>query len=68
MVTITLSATPKGNGYQATVTLPNGVSMSSAETYPSIPEAMTAAAMKLLDMPERIEALNSPQSIPSTNS
>lgn len=60
---ITLSATPKGNGYQATVTLPDGISMSSAETYPSIAEAMTAAAMKLLDMPERIEALNSPQSI-----
>ena len=68
MVTITLSATPKGNGYQATVTLPDGVSMSSAETYPSIAEAMTAAAMKLLDMPERIEALNSPQSILSTDS
>lgn len=60
MVTITLSATPKGNGYQATVTLPDGISMSSAETYPSIAEAMTAAAMKLLNMPERIEALNSP--------
>lgn len=65
---ITLSATPKGNGYQATVTLPDGISMSSAETYPSIAEAMTAAAMKLLDMPERIEALNSPQSILSTDS
>ena len=68
MVTITLSATPKGNGYQATVTLPDGISMSSAETYSSIAEAMTAAAMKLLDMPERIEALNRRQSIPSTDS
>lgn len=68
MVTITLSATPKGNGYQATVTLPDGVSMSSAETYPSIAEAITAAAMKLLDMPERIEALNGAQSILSTDS
>lgn len=56
--TVTLSATPKGNGYQATVTLPDGVSISSAETYPSIAEAITAAAMKLLDMPERLEALN----------
>jgi len=56
--TITLSATPKGNGYQATVTFPDGVSMSSAETYPTIAEAMTAAALKLLDMPERLEALD----------
>jgi hypothetical protein len=30
MPTITLSATPKGNGYQATVTFSDGVSMSSA--------------------------------------
>lgn len=58
MTPITLSATPKGNGYQATVTLPGGVSISSAETYPSIAEAITAAAMKLLDMPERLEALD----------
>ncbi len=58
MATITLSATPKGNGYQATVTLPDGVSMSSAETYPTIAEAMTAAARKLLDMPKRLEALD----------
>ena len=47
MPTITLSATPKGNGYQATVTFPDGVSISSAETYSSIAEAMTAAATKL---------------------
>lgn len=58
MATITLSTTPKGNGYQATVTLPDGVSMSSAETYPTIAEAMTAAARKLLDMPKRLEALD----------
>jgi hypothetical protein len=58
MPTITLSATPKGNGYQATVTFPDGVSISSAETYSSIAEAMTAAATKLLDMPERLEALD----------
>ena len=63
MTTITLSATPKGNGYQATVTFADGVSMSSAETYPSIAEAMTAAAMKLLNMPERLEALDTPQPI-----
>ncbi|MCW3838166.1 hypothetical protein ACFQ1E_19320 [Sphingomonas canadensis] len=57
MSEVKLSATPKGNGYQATVTFPSGVSISSAEAYPSIPEAITAAALKLLDMPERIEAL-----------
>ena len=58
MPTITLSATPKGNGYQATVTFSDGVSISSAESYPTIAEAMTAAALKLLDMPERLEALD----------
>ncbi|EFI52995.1 hypothetical protein [Afipia sp. 1NLS2] len=58
MLTVTLSATPKGNGYQATVTFPDGVSISSAETYPSIAEAITAAALKLLDMPHRLQALD----------
>ncbi|WP_373852115.1 hypothetical protein [Bradyrhizobium sp.] len=57
MHTIELSATPKGNGYQATVTFPDGVSMSSAETYPTIAEAIAAAARKLLDMPDRLNAL-----------
>ncbi|QDX26987.1 hypothetical protein FPZ54_13895 [Sphingomonas suaedae] len=59
MSEVKLSATLKGNGYQATVTFPSGVSMSSAESYPTIPEAITAAALKLLDMPERIETLAS---------
>jgi len=68
MTTITLSATPKGNGYQATVTFVDGVSMSSAETYPSIAEAMTAAAMKLLGMPERLKALDTSQSVPPASS
>jgi hypothetical protein len=58
MPTIARSATPKGNGYQATVTFPDGVSISSAETYPTIGEAMTAAALKLLEVPERVKALN----------
>jgi hypothetical protein len=58
---IQLSATPKGNGYQATVTFPDGVSISSAETYPTIAEAMTAAALKLLGMPQRMEALDRPE-------
>ncbi len=63
MPTITLSATPKGNGYQATVTFSGGVSISSAETYPTIAEAMTAAALKLLDMPERLEALDQTEAL-----
>lgn len=58
MHTITLSATPNGNGYQATVTFTDGVSVSSAEIYLTIAEAMTAAALKLLDMRERLEALD----------
>ncbi len=57
MATIQLSATPKGNGYQATVTFPDGVSISSEETYPTIAEAITAAAIKLLDMSERLATL-----------
>jgi len=61
MPAIQLSATPKGNGYQATVTFPDGVSISSAETYPTIAEAMTAAALKLLDMPQRLEGLDRPE-------
>jgi len=62
MPTITLSATPKRNGFQATVTFPgDGVSISSAETYPTIAEALTAAALKLLDMPERLEAMDRPE-------
>jgi hypothetical protein len=58
MPTIELSATPKGNGYQATVTFPNGVSISSAKTYPTIAGAIAAAARKLLDIPDRLEALD----------
>ena len=60
MLTVQLSATPKGNGYQATVTFPDGVSMSSEETYPTIGEAVAAAAMKLLDMPDRLARLDQP--------
>jgi hypothetical protein len=61
MARIQLSATPKGNGYQATVTFPDGVSISSEETYPTIAKAITAAAMKLLDLPERLAALDGPR-------
>ena len=58
MSQVTLSATPKGNGFQATVSFDGFVSMSSAETYLSISEAITAAAIKLLNMPERVAALD----------
>ncbi len=58
MATVTLSATPKGNGFQATISFADGVSISSAETYPSISEAISAAAMKLLGMQDRIDSLD----------
>lgn len=58
MSEVTLSATPKGNGFQATVTFADGVSISSAESFASISEAITAAAIKLLNMPDRIEAID----------
>jgi len=58
MTEVTLSAAPKGNGYQATVRFPDGVSLSSSETYPSISEAIAAAAMHLLGMQDRIDALD----------
>lgn len=59
MISVTLSATVQGNGYQATVTFPDGISISSAETYPTVSLAISAAATKLLDMPELGHATNS---------
>jgi hypothetical protein len=58
MTEIKLLATPKGNGYEATVSFPDGVFFNSAESYPTIREAMAAAALKLLDMTDRLEALD----------
>ena len=58
MASVTLSATPKGNGFQATVSYDGWVSISSAETYPTMAEAISAAAVKMLDMPERLEAMD----------
>lgn len=55
MSSVTLSATPKGNGFQATVTFSNGVGFSSSECYPTQAEAIAAAALKLLDMPGRLD-------------
>ena len=58
MASVTMSATPKGNGFQATVSYDGWVSISSAETYPTMAEAISAAAIKMLDMPERLEAMD----------
>jgi hypothetical protein len=60
MYSVTLSASPKGNGFQATITYSNGVSISSAEAFPSESEAISAAALKLLEMPDRLEDSGKP--------
>jgi hypothetical protein len=53
-----LSTTPKGDGFQATVAFTTGASISSAETYSTIAEVIRAAALKLLDLPERLEEMD----------
>ena len=58
MASVTLSATPSGNGYQATVSYDGWVEINSAETYPTIAEAISAAAIKMLYMPERLQAMD----------
>ena len=58
MTTIPLSASPKGNGYQATIAFSDGVWINSAEAFPSIGEAVAAAATKLLEMPDRLADLD----------
>lgn len=60
MTQVTLIATPKGNGFQATITYSNGVSISSAEAFPTQAEAIEAAALKVLEMPERPADLDKP--------
>ena len=55
---VTLSATPKGNGFQATVTYLNGVSISSSEAFPTQAEAIEAAALKVMNMPARLTDLD----------
>lgn len=64
MTEVRLSAAPRGNGFQSTVSFPNGVSMSSAETYPTVSEALAAAALKLLDMPDRLARLDQAATVP----
>jgi hypothetical protein len=58
MSSVTLTATPNGNGFQATVSFNGSVSISSAESYATRAAAISAAAIKLLDMPERLDALD----------
>lgn len=62
MSSVTLSATPKGNGFQATITYSDGVVVSSTEAFPSEPEAISAAALKLLEVPDRLERSSQPNS------
>ena len=40
------------------MSFPDGVFFNSAESYPTIREAMAAAALRLLDMTDRLEALD----------
>jgi len=61
MSSVTLSTMPKGNGFQVMITYSNGVSISSAETFPSESEAISAGALKMLDMPERLEYFDKPE-------
>lgn len=60
MSSVTLSATPMGNCFQATITYSNGCGISSAQSYPTKAEALSAAAMKLLEMPDRLERFDAP--------
>lgn len=60
MSSVTLSATPKGNGFQATITYADGTAVSSAEAFPSESEAISAAALKLLEMRDRLERTSDP--------
>ncbi|WGM47242.1 hypothetical protein KOAAANKH_02117 [Brevundimonas sp. NIBR10] len=64
MTEVRLSEAPHGNRAKSTVSFPNGVSMSSAETYPTVSEALAAAALKLLDMPDRLARLDQAAKVP----
>lgn len=63
MTQVTLKATPKDNGFQATVAYSYGVTMSSAEIYPTRSEAIAAAAIKMLDMPKRLDEFDKPEAV-----
>jgi hypothetical protein len=70
MTSVSLTATPAGKGYKATIAFQDGVCISSAENYPSIGDAISAAAMKLLNMPDRLDGLDETANVmlfPSTS-
>ena len=52
-----LPAPSQGNGYQAIFTFHDDLSMSSAENYSSMADTIIEVAVKLLDMPKRLETL-----------
>jgi hypothetical protein len=58
MAQINLSPTPKSNGFQGPITNSYSVSKSSAETFPTMAEAISVAAIKMLEMPERLEEID----------
>lgn len=53
-----LKCNTEGQRLSGTITYSYGVSISSAETYPTIAEAISAAAIKMLEMPERLEEID----------
>lgn len=58
MAKIAFSAAPTGNGYQGTITCSRDVSVSSAATFPTLVEAITAAAIKMLELPRGTEKID----------
>lgn len=60
MSSVTLSASPRNCGFEARITNSSGVAISYAEAFPSESEAISAAALKLLEMPHRLERSSKP--------
>lgn len=58
MAKIALISAPTGNGHQGTIPCSRDVSVSSAETLPTLVEAISAAAIKMFEMPERVEEID----------
>ena len=63
MAKIAPSAAPRGHGYQVTIAYSRAVSISSAETFPTLVEAITASAIKMLELPGRTEKID--RSVPA---
>jgi hypothetical protein len=53
MAKIALISAPTGNGHQGTIPCSRAVSISSAETFQTLVVAITAAAIKMLELPGR---------------